>query len=133
MAGCFGIRGDDPQVCSGNGTCSATDTCECAAGFIGEQCNVELKFSDGSREFYFPTTTGRVQIIDGPDLPAGETYVWKFEILGANVYWPSREGFNFGVAAYPLADTSTLRAVTTLSALPVAARNLAEANASFES
>ena len=102
VAACFGVSGDDAQVCSGNGTCPVTDTCECAEGFIGEQCNVELKFPDGSREFYFPTTTGRVEIIQGPDLPAGETYVWKFEILGNNVYWPGREGFNFGVVSYPL-------------------------------
>lgn len=106
VAACFGISADDSQVCSGNGTCPVTDTCECEAGFIGKQCNVELAFSDGSREHYFPTTTGRIHIIDGPDLPAGETYVWKFEVLGANVYWPGREGFNFGVASYPLVDST---------------------------
>lgn len=106
VAACFGISGDDPQVCSGNGTCPTTDTCECADGFIGEECDVELKFSDGSREHYFPTTTGRIHIIDGPSLPAGETYVWKFEVL-ATGYWPGREGFNFGVAGYPLANTSS--------------------------
>lgn len=105
MAACFGVSADDPQVCSGNGTCPATDTCECAEGFIGERCNVELKFSTGSREHYFPTTTGKYAIIEGPSLPPGETYVWKFEIL-ATGYWPQQEGFTFGVAGYPLAQTN---------------------------
>ncbi len=102
---CFGISANDPQVCSGNGSCPATDTCECEAGFIGKQCNVDLKFSDDSREHYFPTTTGKYSIIDGPDLPAGETYVWKFEIL-ADGFWPQQEGFTFGVAGYPLYQTN---------------------------
>ena len=103
VAACFGIPSDDLQVCSGNGTCPVTDTCACEAGFIGEECNVELKFSDGTRQHYFPTTTGRNHIIEGPDLPAGETYVWKYEVV-ATGYWPGRDGFNFGVAGYPLAE-----------------------------
>ncbi len=36
VAACFGVSGDDAQVCSGNGTCPVTDTCECA------ECGAEV-------------------------------------------------------------------------------------------
>jgi len=81
----------------------SADSCKCNAFFAGKKCEVELAFSDGSREHLFPTTTGKNHIIDGPDLPQGETYVWKFEVLRTG-YWPGRDGFNFGVAEFPLTD-----------------------------
>lgn len=82
----------------------SADSCKCDALFAGQECSVQLKFSTGSTEHYFPTTLGKYTIIDGPDLPAGETYVWKFEIL-ATGYWPGQLGFIYGVAGYPLVDS----------------------------
>lgn len=36
---CFGISPTDPTVCSGNGNCTATDTCVCNTGYFGSNCN----------------------------------------------------------------------------------------------
>ena len=41
---CFGIPADDPTVCSGNGTCVDTDTCECIdpSSYTGPQCGTPV-------------------------------------------------------------------------------------------
>jgi alpha-tubulin suppressor-like RCC1 family protein len=35
---CYNVLQDDPEVCSGNGTCITTDSCTCGTGFSGYQC-----------------------------------------------------------------------------------------------
>ena len=35
---CGGIASDNASVCSGHGTCAATDTCQCAEGWTGQYC-----------------------------------------------------------------------------------------------
>eukprot|EP01080_Neovahlkampfia_damariscottae_P001662 gene1662-432_t len=35
---CFGISASDQSVCSGRGTCTATDICSCNKGYTGNQC-----------------------------------------------------------------------------------------------
>ena len=37
-ATCYGVSADDSSVCSGDGTCSAIDTCTCDIGFTGSLC-----------------------------------------------------------------------------------------------
>jgi len=36
---CYGINSDDPNVCSGQGTCIAPDTCACDKGWAGNICD----------------------------------------------------------------------------------------------
>lgn len=38
LVNCFGINGTQSDVCSGNGTCIANDTCSCNDGYGGSQC-----------------------------------------------------------------------------------------------
>eukprot|EP01080_Neovahlkampfia_damariscottae_P000518 gene518-8031_t len=37
-ASCYGKSHDNEAVCSGNGLCTATDTCSCASGYSGTEC-----------------------------------------------------------------------------------------------
>ena len=37
---CFGFEPDNPFVCFGNGVCIAQDTCQCAVGWLGADCNI---------------------------------------------------------------------------------------------
>ncbi len=36
---CFGVKSYDPSVCSGQGTCVASDRCECNNGWLGDDCS----------------------------------------------------------------------------------------------
>ena len=44
---CFDVASNDDAVCSGQGSCTATDTCECNGLYGGTQCQIEYKWSDG--------------------------------------------------------------------------------------
>jgi hypothetical protein len=35
---CYGTAAGDPGVCSGNGSCTAEDTCDCDPGWVGSEC-----------------------------------------------------------------------------------------------
>eukprot|EP00818_Percolomonas_sp_WS_P005901 CAMPEP_0117439250 /NCGR_PEP_ID=MMETSP0759-20121206/2470_1 /TAXON_ID=63605 /ORGANISM="Percolomonas cosmopolitus, Strain WS" /LENGTH=213 /DNA_ID=CAMNT_0005230963 /DNA_START=1666 /DNA_END=2306 /DNA_ORIENTATION=+ len=91
------------QYALGKATASTTINANVNPFSAGKDCGVDMKFSTGEREHYFPQTTGRYHIIDGPELPQGEKYVWTFEVL-ATGYWPGQTGFVYGVAGYPLAS-----------------------------
>jgi len=38
---CFGIPGNDPAVCSGNGICEDPDVCVCNDNYLGSMCEIE--------------------------------------------------------------------------------------------
>lgn len=103
---CYGTPSWDATVCGGHGTCVANNQCRCNGLYSGNECQVTLKFSTGQTSYTFPTNIGRYSIIDGPDLPvSGSRYIWKMEIVETG-YWPGRDGFTFGIAGYPLQDTT---------------------------
>ena len=39
---CYGKLSSDPTVCSGKGSCTGNDQCECNTGYAGEQCQTQL-------------------------------------------------------------------------------------------
>ncbi len=47
---CFGVKVNDPSVCSGKGTCVGQDTCECNDGWSGDDCSVPPCFGIRSNE-----------------------------------------------------------------------------------
>eukprot|EP01080_Neovahlkampfia_damariscottae_P006759 gene6759-10924_t len=41
---CFGKNSSDPEVCSKNGGCVGTDTCNCNTGYVGNECQFPTPF-----------------------------------------------------------------------------------------
>lgn len=72
--------------------------------------DLDMFFSTGETEYSFPTTTGRVHIIDVlPEIdPVNQPgkYKIEFEVINGTYYWPGREGFAYGIASYPLVNNS---------------------------
>ncbi len=40
---CYSVEAEDPNVCSGNGTCVSFNNCECDAGYYGDECDDDTK------------------------------------------------------------------------------------------
>jgi len=40
---CYGLDSFNTNVCSGNGMCVGTDTCNCNAPFGGEECEIDTR------------------------------------------------------------------------------------------
>ncbi len=38
--GCFGLTAEDPNVCSGHGSCTDVDQCKCNEGWMGIDCSI---------------------------------------------------------------------------------------------
>jgi len=65
---CFGKAASDAAVCGGNGTCVAADTCSCAPGYSGSECET---FNDCSGQPDW-TSCGQGVCFDEVCEPAGE-------------------------------------------------------------
>jgi len=61
---CYGVDSNDPNVCSGNGLCTAPDTCVCDAGYIGSDCDV---MTCGGIDFNDPSVCGGNGVCIGPN------------------------------------------------------------------
>ena len=43
LPSCFGLIADSNNICSGNGSCISTNTCQCKPGYTGAQCQTRIE------------------------------------------------------------------------------------------
>lgn len=95
-----------PFVQRVSGLLGTVATLLCGTAAHAQASELDYLFSTGSSEHYFPTTTGKYHIIDTlPVITKPGIHTLELEIL-ATGYWPGQAGFSFGMAAFPLADSS---------------------------
>lgn len=101
---CFGVADDAANVCSGRGTCTGADTCECNATYGGYNCQTAYRWDDGSltvtRSLDFST-----QLILGSELDDQSVHEVIVEIK-TSPQFPGTFGLVFGLVSNPPTDTS---------------------------
>jgi hypothetical protein len=100
---CFGRPSEDPSVCSGNGTCTAANTCDCDPLITGTNCQIPIRWSTGdivaSASFDF---TPRVFI--GPRL-SDPNAVYEIKVsINALDNFPGSLGISIGLLNVPAPD-----------------------------
>jgi hypothetical protein len=100
---CYGIAPEDSSVCSGSGTCSAFNTCECESTSGGTNYQIPYLWSDGSFTITRDVDFKR-QFIIGPMLTDGDAvYRVKIKIKASDIF-PGTYGVSMGFIPSPPED-----------------------------
>jgi hypothetical protein len=70
---CFGVSGNDPTVCGGNGNCVGDDFCQCEKGYLGTLCESYTCYGYGNSDSNVCSANGQCQSPDQCQCNAGFT------------------------------------------------------------